>query len=88
MEVPTNAAVIKTFCNLIFGKGIALKGQDEVYSDLVDVFGKYDQRCVIDDMKTFGMFAIKLVRSKDKGIAKMKHFPIDKLAMEKANEKR
>ena len=84
---PTNASVINTMNKLLFGRGIAKKGQLEVYKELVDIFSKEDQRNILDDMKTFGMFASKLVRSVGQGVAKVKHFPIDKLAMGKANDK-
>lgn len=87
---PTNESVINVYCNLIFGKGIAVKGQDEVYEDLVDVFPKREQRKVLEDFKTFGWFAIELLRGRgtdaNRGVAKMMHIPVNKLAKEKANE--
>ena len=80
---PTNESILNVYCRLIYGRGIVIKGQDEIYEDLLDVFSKKDQRCVIEDYKTFGMFSAKLVRAVGGGVAKIKHFPIDKLAMSK-----
>lgn len=84
---PTNGSIINTYCKLLFGRGIAIKGQDEVYEDLVELMSKDDQRNTLDDMYSFGMFAIKLVRAVGGGVAKMKHFPINKLAMGIADDK-
>lgn len=84
---PTNGSIINTYHKLLFGKGIALKGQDEVYEDLVEIMTKADQRNALGDMYDFGMFAVKLVRSVGGGIAKIKHFPMNKLGMGKANDK-
>lgn len=84
---PTNGSIINTYHKLLFGKGIALKGQDEVYEDLVEIMSKADQRNALGDMYDFGMFAVKLVRSVGGGIAKIKHFPMNKLGMGKANDK-
>lgn len=84
---PTNGSIINTYCKLLFGRGISLKGQNEVYKDLVELMSKDDQRNTLDDMYCFGMFAIKLVRAVGGGVAKMKHFPINKLAMGIADDK-
>ena len=81
---PTNGSIINTYNHLLYGKGISQKGQDEVYKELVELFSKKDQRDVLGDFKTFGMFAAKLVRAKGGGVAKVKHFPMDKLGMGKA----
>ena len=81
---PTNGSIINTYNHLLYGKGISQKGQDEVYEDLVELFSKKDQRDVLGDFKTFGMFAAKLVRAKGGGVGKIKHFPMDKLGMGKA----
>lgn len=81
---PTNGSIINTYSHLLYGKGIAQKGQSEVYEDLVNLFSKKDQRDILGDFKTFGMFAAKLVRAQGGGVAKIKHFPMDKLGMGKA----
>ena len=80
---PTNESVINVFKALLFGQGVAIKGQDEVYEDLAEIFPKNEQRKVINDFKMFGIFSAKLIRSKGGGVAMIKHFPIDKLGMEK-----
>ena len=84
---PTNESIINVYQSLLFGQGIAIKGQSEVYEDLANTFSKTEQRKTLNDFKMPGMFAVKLVRSVGGGIAMIKHFPIDKLGMNKANDK-
>jgi len=84
---PTNESIINVYSNLLFGQGIVKKGETDLYDELNELFSKQEQRKTLKDCKLFGMFAIKLVRSVGGGIAMMKHFPVDKLAMEKANDK-
>lgn len=84
---PTNESIINVYQSLLFGQGIAIKGDTEVYEALAEKFSKNEQRKTLNDFKMFGMFAVKLVRSVGGGIAMIKHFPIDKLGMEKADNK-
>lgn len=84
---PTNESVLNVYRSLLFGRGIRVKGQEDLYDELNEIFSKNDQRNTLDDFKTFGMFSLKLVRSVGGGIARVKHFPIDKLGMGKANDK-
>ena len=37
---PTNGSIIEVFCELMYGKGIAVNGTKEVYSELVEIFPK------------------------------------------------
>ena len=83
---PTNNAIINTYHKLLFGKGITIKDNDEVYEDLAELFTKTDQRNALNDFYDFGMYALKLVRSVGGGVAKIKHFPINKLGMGKADK--
>ena len=83
---PTNESIINVYSSLLYGQGIVEKGQTDLYDSLNDIFYKTEQRKTLKDYKMFGMFAIKLVRSVGGGVAVMKHFPIDKLAMEKVGE--
>lgn len=84
---PTNESVLNVYSSLLYGRGIVVKGQEDLYDELNDIFPKNDQRNTLDDFKKFGMASIKLVRSNGGGVGLMKHFPIDKLAMGIANEK-
>jgi len=82
---PTNESVLNVYATLLYGRGIVKKGSKNLYDDLNEIFSKTDQRLALKDYKMFGMFSLKLVKTKGGG-AIMKHFPIDKLAMGKANE--
>jgi len=84
---PTNESIVNVYASLLYGNGIVINGQTDLYDDLNEVFSKTEQRKVLKDFKLFGMFAAKLVRSVGGGVALIKHFPIDKLAMERADEK-
>lgn len=85
---PTNESIINVYCELLFGKGIGINGQDEVYDDLVDIFPKREQRKCLVDFKMFGQYAMQILRAKDgQGVAKILHIPFNKLGMEKANDK-
>src|SRR6056297_465973 len=82
---PTNESVLNVYATLLYGRGIVTKGSKDLYDDLNEIFSKTDQRLALKDYKMFGMFSLKLVKTKGGG-AIMKHFPIDKLAMGKAND--
>lgn len=80
---PTNEAIINTSIELIFGKGIREKGQDEIYEGLNDIFPKSEQKKCLSDRKLFGECAIQIQRARGGGVAKLTHLPINKLAKEK-----
>lgn len=84
---PTNESVINVFCSLIFGKGISVNGQEEIYEELNEIFNKREQKKCIADRKIFGQYAMQILRAKGGGVAKILHLPINKLAPEKADEK-
>ena len=82
----TNESVINTFCELIYGKGISINGQDEIYDELNEIFNKREQKKCIADRKIFGQYAMQILRAKGGGIAKILHLPMDKIGMELADE--
>jgi len=82
----TNESVINTFCELIYGKGISINGQNEIYEDLNEIFNKREQKKCIADRKIFGQYAMQILRAKGGGIAKILHLPMDKIGMELADE--
>ena len=84
---PTNESIINVYCSLLYGRGIVQKGKNDLYDELNEVFSKSEQRKALKDYKLFGMFSLKLVRSVGGGVGMIKHFPIDKLAMEKSDSK-
>jgi hypothetical protein len=83
---PTNEAIINTYCELIYGKGIAINGENFVYNGLNEIFNKREQKKCIADFKIFGQYAMQILRAKGGGVAKILHIPINKLGMERADE--
>lgn len=84
---PTNESIINVYSSLLYGRGIVVNGQTDLYDELNDIFSKEQQRNVLNDFKKFGMATVKLVRSVGGGIGMMKHFPVNKCAMGVANAK-
>jgi hypothetical protein len=82
----TNESVINTFCELIYGKGISINGQNEIYDELNEIFNKREQKKCIADRKIFGQYAMQILRAKGGGIAKILHLPMNKLGMELADD--
>lgn len=83
---PTNKAIIDTYNKLIYGKGIAENGKEEVYSELSDIFPKREQKKCIADLETFGQYDMQIIRAKGGGIAQILHLPTNKLGMDKADD--
>ena len=90
---PTNGSIIEVFCELLYGKGLAKKGSDEVYKELVEIFPKREQRKCLDDFETFGYYFMQILRGKTindndpKKIAKIMHLPVSKMARDKMDSK-
>jgi hypothetical protein len=82
----TNASIINVYCELLYGKGIVINGQNEIYKELVDIFPKREQQKCIDDYYAFGQYDMQILRAKGGGIAKIMHLPTNKLGMDKADE--
>jgi len=85
---PTNGSIIEVFCELMYGRGIAVNGNDEIYEDLIEIFPKREIRKCLNDYQTFGYYFLQILRSKgsDKKVAKILHFPAEKMGRDKANE--
>lgn len=85
---PTNGAILEVFCELMFGKGIALNGDLEVYDDLAEIFPKSEQRKALDDYLTFGYYFLELIRGRavegvGRRLAKINHLPVEKMGRHK-----
>lgn len=83
---PTNESIINVYTKLLYGKGIRVTGQSDLYEDLNELFNKREQRKCLNDYQLFGMYAMQVIKSKGGGVASIEHIPINKLGMEKANE--
>ena len=88
---PTNGSVINVYCELLFGKGIAENGKDEIYKELVEIFPKREQKKCLDDYKTHGYYFMQILRGKgsegNKKVAKILHLPVDKMGRDKMDAK-
>jgi hypothetical protein len=83
---PTNESVINVYRHLLYGKGIRVKGQTDIYKELNEVFNPREQRKCLTDYKMFGMYAMQLIKSKGGTVAAIEHIPINKLGMEKSDD--
>lgn len=82
----TNESILTVYNHLLYGRGIVIKGQDEIYEELNDIYPKTEQKKCLADRKKFGFYARQIQKARGGGVAMIKHFPIDKLAMEVADE--
>lgn len=82
---PTNQSIINVYTSLLYGRGLVIKGEKDLYEELYEVFSKTAQRNTLNDFKKFGMAAVKLVRNVGGSVGQIKHFPVNKLALEKVD---
>jgi hypothetical protein len=85
---PTNATIINSFVNLIYGKGLSYRGNTlEEWAKFISVFSKKEQRKVIDDLELFGEASMQVIKTKDKkGLAGIYHLPKEKVVPSLENE--
>lgn len=90
---PTNSSIINVYCELLYGKGIVVNGQEEIYKELNEIFPKSEQRKCLKDLKQFGQYDMQIIRGKSlkedknpKKVAKIMHIPTNKLGMDKADK--
>lgn len=85
---PTNGSILEVYCELMYGKGLVVKGQKELYEDLYEIFPKREIRKCVNDWVTFGYYFMQILRSKgtDKKIAKILHLPVEKIGRDKMDD--
>lgn len=85
---PTNATIINSYINLMYGNGLAYKGNGtEEWVKVVSVFPKKELRKVLADFVIFGEASLQIIKTKDKkGIANIYHLPNEKVAPAIENE--
>lgn len=85
---PTNGSIIEVFCELLYGQGLVVSGQEELYEDLYEIFPKREIRKCLDDFQTFGYYFMQLLRGKggDGKIAKILHLPAEKMGRDKMDD--
>jgi len=85
---PTNATIISSYIDLIYGRGLAAKNKDlPTWIKFLQILSKKELRRIIADFETFGEAAMQVVKTKDgKDLAKIYHLPIQNVAPSIVND--
>lgn len=84
---PTNATIINSYINLMYGNGLAYKGNGtEEWVKVVSVFPKKELRKVLADFVIFGEASLQIIKKKNGGLANIFHLPNEKVAPAIENE--
>ena len=88
---PTNATVIDSYSNYIYGKGITAKynmGQAGLYAEVLKLISKKELKKVIKDFALFHEASVEVIQGKvGNKIAEINHLPKNKLVPNKVNDK-
>lgn len=78
---PTNASIIDSYANYIFGEGLKFENSE---LNIYDYLSKSDARLISKDIKMYGAFALQVVYTRDrKNIAKLYHLSVPSVAIVK-----
>jgi hypothetical protein len=84
---PTNAAIINGYTQLIYGKGLTVKGED---LGILKLFPKKEVKRIVSDFKLYGSASFQVVYSKGKGalrkVTGVFHIPRETIAPNKMDE--
>lgn len=87
---PTNAAVINSMSELIYGDGLRSVGASEHpedYARMLAILRPSDARKLVMDLKRTGQCAMQIIRAKvGNAITNIYHIPIEKIAPEKRDK--
>jgi hypothetical protein len=86
---PTNAAVINSYVDLIYGRGLSAKNQVRNVSDWVKlktVLKPKELRKIISDFELFGEFSFQITESKGKELSSITHIPKQRVIPSIENE--
>jgi len=74
---PTNAAIITSYIDLIFGKGIAAYNKDMIsWVKFLTILSPKELRKIIADFEMFGEASMQIIKTKDgKDLANIYHIP-------------
>jgi len=75
---PTNYAIISSYIDLIYGKGLRAKNAKsnlEAWTKFKSVITKQDIRKIISDREYFGEASMEVIQSKGKGLSSINHIP-------------
>lgn len=89
-ESPTNASIINSISNLIYGRGLGAldsSKKPEQYAQMIGLFKEIEIEKIVDDYKKLGKLALQVIyNGKHDKIVEVFHIPVNYLAPEKANE--
>lgn len=86
---PTNAAIINSYCDLIYGRGLYSKRADRNTSDWVkfrQVLKPNEIRKIVSDYVLFGEFSFQVITNKGKDLENIYHIPKQKVVPAIAND--
>jgi hypothetical protein len=87
---PTNSAIINSFIDMIYGKGITATNAQTNIKDFVrfrTILKDSDLRKIISDFVIFNEFSFQVIKSKDKkSLGSIKHLPKERVAPSIENE--
>lgn len=87
---PTNAAVINSMVELIFGEGLKAKNEATNINDyirMLSILSPMEAKKMILDLKKTGQYAMQIIRrERDNEISSIYHIPIEYIAPEKKND--
>ena len=86
----TNNAIINGLSELIYGKGLNATDANkkpEEYAKMKSLFTDDCMRKVVFDLKLMGQATLQIIYSKDRNtIARVEHYPVETLRLEKKND--
>ena len=87
---PTNAAIINTYVDMIYGKGLAAKNSGRRPADwlkLSEVLKPKDLHRIVSDFALFGEASFENIQTRGRDLASIKHLPKQKVVPNVANDK-
>ena len=89
-ESPTNASIISSISNLIFGRGLSAldsSTKPEQYAQMVSLLKEDEIRKIVQDYKMLGKLSLQVIyNGRHDKVVEVFHIPVNYLAPEKANE--
>ena len=83
----TNASIINSYNDLIFGRGLGFQGETkESLSKLKDYISDKDLRMIVADFELFGEASIQVIKTKGKDLSSIKHIPKNLIVPSIVNE--
>ncbi len=73
---PTNASINNSYSTLIYGRGLSIKGSNEVgVKELEGIIKPKELRKAIVDFQVFNEFSVQIIKNRGKGLSEIKHVP-------------